>query len=205
MSVSEHFAQIDREKVAEADRQLHPGMDRRTQRTRQALHHALIELTLTKNYDEISVAEITDAANVGRSTFYAHFTDKDDLLRSGIGYLRGMLIHGADGSKSDDPFAFSSFLTLHLGQQKSLYRAMMRSSAGTIVLDTIRETLCDILRRQLRRTEPSDETTVQFMVGAYLAVVTWWLNRGAKEPAHEIDNAFRSLAGGAIGSRHPVA
>ena len=56
--------------------------DRRSQRTRQLLSTALIEVMLAKRYDEITVQDIIDRANVGRSTFYAHFLDKEDLLVS---------------------------------------------------------------------------------------------------------------------------
>jgi AcrR family transcriptional regulator len=54
--------------------------DRRSQRTRQLLSAALIELMLEKRYDDISVQDIIERANVGRSTFYAHYLDKEDLL-----------------------------------------------------------------------------------------------------------------------------
>lgn len=47
--------------------------DRRSERTRQLLNAALIELMLEQRYDEITVQDIIDRANIGRSTFYAHF------------------------------------------------------------------------------------------------------------------------------------
>src|SRR6185436_2880035 len=55
-------------------------IDRRIQRTRQALRTALIELTKEKDYDSISIEDITERANVGRATFYLHYKDKEDLL-----------------------------------------------------------------------------------------------------------------------------
>src|SRR6266702_1282500 len=58
--------------------------DRRIQKTRKLLHEALGALIREKPYDEIVVKEILDRANVGRSTFYTHFRDKDELLASGI-------------------------------------------------------------------------------------------------------------------------
>ena len=58
--------------------------DRRVQRTKTSLRAALIGLAREKPYDSIAVKEILDRANVGRSTFYAHFRDKKDLLESGI-------------------------------------------------------------------------------------------------------------------------
>jgi AcrR family transcriptional regulator len=198
LSDTEHFGSIDHEMFGEAAKRLHAGIDRRTLRTRQALHQALLRLTVEKGYDQMSVADIADAANVGRSTFYAHYTDKDDLLRQGIGYLRTMLTDpGQDGS---DPLQFSRFLTEHLREQRRLYQAIMQSSAGAIVITSLRDSLCDIVRNGLRkrRGSASDEIEVQFVVGAYVAVATWWLDRGAKEPVEAIDQKFRSLAMGAL-------
>ena len=57
-------------------------MDRRVQKTRKLLQDALIELVAEKGYESITIQEILDKANVGRSTFYAHFQDKDQLLHS---------------------------------------------------------------------------------------------------------------------------
>src|SRR5204863_431884 len=63
--------------------------DRRIQKTRGLLHDALGHLIREKDYDSIVVKEILDRANVGRSTFYMHFRDKDDLLISGIHDMLG--------------------------------------------------------------------------------------------------------------------
>ena len=67
-------------------------MDRRVARTRAMLQHALISMILKKGYEAITIDDICDAANVGRSTFYAHYTSKDDLKRSGLDHLRRMLV-----------------------------------------------------------------------------------------------------------------
>ncbi len=200
MSDTEHFAPIDHEKIAEAAGRMHPGMDRRTLRTRQALHQALIRLVLDRGYDQITVADIAEAANVGRSTFYAHFTDKDDLLRHGISYLSAMLKEPPD-EESGGPLGFSRFLTEPLKDRKKLQRALMQSSAGSIVIGSLREAICDVVRRGLRveRGNAPDEVEVQFVVGAYLAVVTWWLDRGANEAPTAIDRRFRSMAESALG------
>lgn len=60
------------------------AIDRRAIRTRKALHDALMRLILRKGYEATTVQEVIDEANVGRSTFYAHYTGKEDLLRKGF-------------------------------------------------------------------------------------------------------------------------
>ena len=57
-------------------------VDRRVQKTRKLLQEALMELVAEKGYEAVTIREILDKANVGRSTFYAHFQDKDQLLHS---------------------------------------------------------------------------------------------------------------------------
>jgi AcrR family transcriptional regulator len=185
-------------------------LDRRSERTRQALHQALMRLVVERGYDAVSVSDIVDAANVGRSTFYGHFTDKDDLLRSLAGTLRIVLVaqHGmiAAGATSRDSrvLGFTRFMTQHLKEQRVLYLAFMRSRAGPMVLDSIRHGLCDIVRKELPADPvparmPNRELTVQFLVGAYLSVLTWWLDGGAKGEADDIEAAFRELAAGCLG------
>ena len=202
MSDTEHWPGFDRKKSAEllvAD----ASTDRRARRTRQALHEALMRLTVERGYDGLSVADIAEAANIGRSTFYSHFTDKDDLLRSAAGSLRAALVRehqvvaASEQSHEWRALGFSRFMTQHLHEQRLLYRALMQGRGGPILMDLMRHALCDIVRGELSAlpTPPIDlELSVQFLVGAYLSVLTWWLDRGAKQPPEAIEAAFRNRA-----------
>ena len=58
--------------------------DRRVRRTRKALRDALLTLAARRSWDDISVQDICSAADVGRSTFYAHYDGKDALLANGL-------------------------------------------------------------------------------------------------------------------------
>lgn len=58
--------------------------DRRVLRTRDTLGDALVELIKEKPFDDITVQEVLDRAGVGRSTFYTHYKDKEDLLLSDV-------------------------------------------------------------------------------------------------------------------------
>ena len=88
----------------------------------------------------------------------------------------------------------------HARDHIHLYRALVGSRGGAIALTTIRQTLCEIVRAELaeiRRNDPdriSREFAVQYIVGAYMAVLTWWLDGGAKLPPQRINAMFRRLA-----------
>src|SRR3954467_12831022 len=79
--------------------------DRRSRRTRHMLEDALVDLMLEKRYDTITVQEIIDRANVGRSTFYAHYLDKEDLLQTEtadlVARLAGHMDQGTAGTSSN--------------------------------------------------------------------------------------------------------
>jgi AcrR family transcriptional regulator len=55
--------------------------DRRVQRTRELLQKALIELISERGYDAITIQDIVDHANVGRTTFYLHYNSQDVALK----------------------------------------------------------------------------------------------------------------------------
>ncbi len=186
-------------------------MDRRIARTRATLQHALNSLILKKGYEAITITDICDAANVGRSTFYAHYTSKDDLKRSGLEPLRRLLVDrqrealATSGEIRDRSFAFSLPMFEHARDHRDHYRALVGGRGGTVSLGTIRQILSDLVRDELaaavhKKSENiiPRELVVQYVVGAYMAVLTWWLDGGAKLPPQRIDAMFRRLATGVI-------
>ena len=179
------------------------SIDRRVSRTTKTLHHALISLILKKNYEAITVQEICDSANVGRSTFYTHYTSKDDLHQRGIENLRRVLSDGRSDALADHgdirgrSLSFSRTLFEHARDRNDLFRALAGSRGGTVALDTIRRIISDVVRDELAETADKSmprELIVQFVVGAYMAVLTWWLDGGAKLPPERMEAMFQSLA-----------
>ena len=196
---------FDHEKAAELFEAAEAGIDRRARRTRQSLHQSLMRLIVERGYEAITVADIADDADVGRSTFYAHFTDKEDLLRSAAANLRAIVLHqhAAHGARSLTPEArvlgFTHFMTEHLYEQRQLFHALMRGQAGPIILDVMGNVLRDIVRAELKQLGiPAQgprprEMLTQFIVGSYVAVIMWWLERGGKEKPEAISSGFAAL------------
>jgi AcrR family transcriptional regulator len=183
------------------------AIDRRIPRTRATLQHALTSLILKKGYEAITIKDICDEANVGRSTFYAHYTSKDDLKRRGFEHLRKELLdrqneaQAAPGDVKARSLGFSLTMFEHARDHIDLYRALVGGRGGTVSLGQIRQILADLVRNELAATIGKNsaeavprELVVQYVVGAFMAVMTWWLDGGAKLPPKRIDAMFRRLA-----------
>jgi AcrR family transcriptional regulator len=182
-------------------------IDRRVARTRGLLQQAHISLILKKGYDAVTVDDICNAANVGRSTFYAHYTGKDDLRRSGLEHLRKELVGcqkealTKPGHIRDRSLGFSLAMFEHARDHIDLYRVLVGGRGGAIALGTIRQILSDLVRNELAANvdkKSADamprEFVIQYVVGAFMAVMTWWLDGGAKLAPQQIDAMFRRLA-----------
>jgi AcrR family transcriptional regulator len=169
-----------------------PG-DRRVRRTRRSLREALLALVLEKGYDRVTVQDVIDRADVGRATFYAHFRDKDDLLASAFAELRASLrAHLASVARRsrvrpDGAFGLAAALFDHAARHRRLYRALVGGRGGAALLEQARRQLAAIVREHFEdelasraATPPvALDVTVQYTVGAFLGVLTWWL---APEP-----------------------
>jgi predicted nucleotidyltransferase len=101
----------------------------------------------------------------------------------------------------DRSLGFSLTMFEHAREHVDHYRALVGGRGGIVSLGTIRQILSDLVRDELAKTIDKNsadviprEFVVQYVVGAYMAVLTWWLDKGAKLPPQQIDAMFRRLA-----------
>jgi AcrR family transcriptional regulator len=182
------------------------AVDRRVQRTRDVLHRALISLMIEKGYEAITVQDIIDRANVGRSTFYSHYVGKQDLLMSGLKNLsKQLLTHqraalAQKGSFRERGFGFSLAFFEHVHSHRDVYHAIVGRQSGTVVMSELRALVADLARNDLKTLSSKDRSAdlpknavIQFVVGALMSVVTWWLDERSKLSPAEADAIFRRL------------
>lgn len=173
--------------------------DRRVQRTRRMLREALIALMLERGWDVVSVQDICERADVGRSTFYTHFADKEELLVGGFDDLRETIRAGlAQAPASDAPLRFARGMIDHAHENQRLFRALVGKRSGQVVLRRFRELVVTLVRGDLARPRappaPTTDAAVHFIAGAFLELLTWWLEtRNALEPA-DIERLFLEMA-----------
>lgn len=180
--------------------------DRRVQRTRKLLHDALMDLMLEKGYEAVTVQDIVDRANVGRSTFYAHFTDKKDLLMSGSDQLQALLsqeqitAQATHGRSSALLLGFGLPMFRHAQANYRLYQAMVAKGGSAIVDDLVGHSLTNLVHDELAALAPSRSTlpvpleiVVLYSVSSFMALLKWWLDHKMPFPAEEMDRMFRAL------------
>ncbi|WP_246002903.1 TetR/AcrR family transcriptional regulator [Nocardia tenerifensis] len=152
--------------------------DRRVRRTKSLLHRALIELMLERGYDRISVRDILHRADVGRSTFYAHFRDKDDLLLlSSTDYLRAAVTapRAEAGAEATALLAPVHTLFQLAAANPEVYQALLGRKSGALLLRTTRQMVAEILAERLAERLDMDEAefdaTVTFLSWGVVGVL----------------------------------
>lgn len=186
--------------------------DRRIGRTRRRLKQALLELIEERPLDSISIHDLTERAEVGRSTFYSHFDSKEDLLLDGFDRWLTSLAERAPADGPRTGFRFSRPFLAHIGSQARFFRATMVGGGNARVRTTVTAWLVDLIRRELRRErsrirprrasrgELQTELLAQALAGAFMALAACWLRQPKPVRAEVVDAVFQDLARGAVGS-----
>jgi AcrR family transcriptional regulator len=180
--------------------------DRRIQRTEALLRGALGALVREKPYEDIVVKEILNRANVGRSTFYTHFADKDELLLSCIhDMLRSAQLAGwgrATAKAQEGIVWFSLPIFEHIERHRRTSQATMGSRGPRALHEhlqhAVTELIEDEVRTALRRSSrtarhASPDLLIRWIASTFVLVLNWWVESDSPLPAREADALFRAL------------
>lgn len=182
-------------------------MDRRQQKTRTAIFSAFTSLLAEKSYSKITVQEIIDAANVGRTTFYAHFETKDDLLKELCEELFGHIIgsamdcthtHGlySDGSAPESVFCH---LLQHLQENHKNIIALLSCESSEMFLRFFKDSLNELVRSQFinqnrkANTDIPEDFLINHISGSFVEMVLWWIKGHRKQTPEDLDRYFRAV------------
>ena len=183
--------------------------DRRVQKTRKLMEDALVDLIMEKGYDKVSVQDIIERANVGRSTFYAHYQDKDDLLLRGvteIAYgddLDGIIAWQKEHLDKDETSGSISFtkMFMHVQENERLHKALFSRNQENIVVKKGTNYLYAVIKAQLMRLvkngrEPAVPIPflAQYLTGGLMSLIKWWLENDMSFSVKEMDELFQKIA-----------
>jgi AcrR family transcriptional regulator len=188
------------------------GEDRRVRRTKGRLRGAIASLIHEKAYDAIAVKEILARADVGRSAFYTHFRDKDELLAS---VLRDSIRTAPPvGTSQDDPadavLAFSPPFLRHVERARDVDSSLSSPARFAPVHTCLRRVLADHVAAELRRAPRGhgapvgmvpDDLLAEHITETFLRVLTWWVGCDAPRTPEQVDAVFLALVRPALAAR----
>jgi len=181
-------------------------LDLRIRRTRDRLGDALIELVRERPFDSITVQEVLARAEVGRSTFYAHFSGKEDLLWSDVDeFLASMamqLTRERDASPRVVPVR--EFFA-HVAGERELWDAFVRAGKLHDFLELAQRHFALGIEARLAERTPARElgaddrrAQANALAGSMLALLSWWLREGTPGSPEHMDELFHGMARGGV-------
>ena len=187
-------------------------VDRRVRRTRQALQDALIGLILEEGYDSVTIEEITSRADLGRTTFYLHYRDKEELLLQAVESIAEDFIakHAADMEREISPKTALEKMHLnleerilyhvfeHARENADLYKVMLRGEGSSKTTERMRALISDEAIKRLKFRQGIEMKVPLDFFGAYFAgalieVVTWWLENDQPYDVEAMVKHFQQL------------
>jgi AcrR family transcriptional regulator len=179
--------------------------DRRIEKTENLLRDSLISLIREKDYDSIAVKEILDRANVGRSTFYMHFRDKDELLVSGIHHMLGPVQSKANqsGEKPHEGFVrFSLPIFEYVDAHRHTSDARMGMRGRAIIHEHLRKVVAELIADHVKKASQGRRRTsgrippdllVSFIASTFILVLNWWVERKSTLSPKDVNELFHAM------------
>ena len=184
--------------------------DRRVERTRQLLQKALIELIRERGYDAITIQDIVDRANVGRTTFYLHYNSKDELFISCheaiVSDFRIGPLHPLSREELLSPEVPLGMISAyrHLEEARPLLYSIFQGKDSLLMLRRIRDWNAQEIEASLRAAFNEAEITIPFdvlanyLAGAQIALIQWWLEKRQPYTLQNLAQMFHRLQRAAI-------
>lgn len=180
-------------------------MDRRQKKSREAIFNAFSNLLETKSFNNITVQEIIDEADVGRSTFYAHFSTKDELLREMCTEIFEHIFSNELSSEKSHDFSGTdqglreelTHLIYHLKDNRGNIVGLFNSESSEMFLRYFREYLSKVFLQfpEYIRDDIPQEFILNHLTGSFTEAVRWWIKGGMKESPDVVVSYYLKLIG----------
>ena len=180
-------------------------MDRRQQKTRKAIFDALGILLETRRFENITVQEIIDTANIGRSTFYAHFETKDDLLKAMCTDIFHHIFTSALLQEFENEFSRGiqnlelklGHILYHLRESKSNLKGILGGESGELFLHYLKQYLYDLFAKYIEEFDPlvPKDFLLQHLVASFAEAVKWWMKEDTKYSPEDVAHFFMVMVG----------
>lgn len=181
-------------------------MDRRQQKTRDAIFGAFSILLSTKSFSNITVQDIIDKANVGRTTFYAHFETKDALLKEMCIDLFTHVFSDTLSTENthdfsmetDNPHALITHILYHLLDNKKNIIGILTCESGELFLRFFKQYLNELIAtRMLNGVNRKKDLPADFLINhissSFVGMVQWWIRNNLQQTPEELADYFMAV------------
>ena len=176
-------------------------VDERIRRTRARLGSALVALIHEKPFNDVTVQEVLDRASVGRSTFYLHFRNKNDLLLSQLEMFLDTMSTTLSNRKEESHRVLPvAEMFSHIGGQNRMYRALADAGRLNDFFDLAQGYFSRAIEQRLRESRRCSHllhhelsARSHALAASLLALLKWWVDRGAKEAPRSMDELFHRI------------
>lgn len=179
------------------------NMDRRQRKTREAIYDAFHQLLESKNYSSITVQEIIDKADIGRSTFYSHFETKDELLKSICTNIFEHVFSDELPKEKSHDFSSSSILheeriehiLFHIQDIQNEVRGLLSGNSGELFMEYFKSYLIEVFENHPKMTLNGvpKEYVIDYYVCSFANTVKWWVCGNSKYTSEEIAEFYLSV------------
>ena len=174
-------------------------MTERGKETQRLLGEVLLQLIAEKGYEKIAIKDITDKANIDRTTFYLHFKDKDALfLKSQQQFINELIEYGR---KINQPYPRATLVFEHMAQHSEVYRVLLNTDEKFFFskhfYEFLIEVLLPLIKEQLQENRQITHNDVELMAGyfsgAFCGLARWWLQAGMPYSPAEMGRRYVQL------------
>ncbi len=171
--------------------------DLRVARTRRRLARAMVELTLDRGYDSVTIRDLTHHADIGYATFFRHYADKEALLRELLDGLLEELMGLLEPVSADlEPAATGTLVFRHAQENAALYRVLLASHCSVDLVGRVYEVGSDGVARSFRPREDSPvpfEIAANHVIRSFVALIEWWLEHDMPYAPEVMGRVYETL------------
>ena len=165
-----------------------PVQDRRITKTRKAIYNAFLQLLNKKDYDIITVQEIIDRADVGRSTFYSHYEGKELLLDE---LCQKLFHHLFERDDQLSPQDYLAHIFQHFKKNQDHVSSLLLSKNDYFIRQLRKELEHDVypmLADELIQAHPDIPHSYlkHLVVSHFIETISWWLKNGKSYTEQEV-------------------
>lgn len=171
-------------------------MDRRKKRSRNMLGQALLELVREKKFEQITIQDITDRADLNRATFYLHYSSKEELLADSLEAYFDELVQQISAKTMNKPLwenpEADELVFVHVAEHADLYRVLLGENGLGYVINRVIDYIAQYSELQLRVglatavPHAPIEIMARHVAGSLYAIITWWLLNDMPYPPHQM-------------------